>query len=179
MKTLKESILANQESVLDDIDNFEKAFKKAEKDYNKLIKKTKHTSTGKWGIVSIKSSDLAKVLAGNTEVYKYVISPKYNQPVDEVQIYYSLDDIYDNNKPIYKLKVNVQSKTITGTHPATILQSDIPYTDIDPGIYLDLDKAVQNKTIIETIAKLFTNKYKTFGAFVTAFNININYTMKI
>lgn len=177
MRTLKESILDDIDTQLNSGNDLVKIYKKAEKDYIKLLNKTTHKFYGAFCEVSIKSPELAFVLAGNLDAYKYVTSSKYNQPVDKVTLLYQLDDIYVNTSE-YKLQIGIDSYTITGRKPTTILVAKIPYSDIGPGTQLDTTKEVPIKEIMEVISSMFLKKYKSLDDVVKAFKDNIFYTMK-
>ena len=177
MKTLKESILDDIDIQMDNGNDLIKAYKKAEKDYIKLLKKTTHKVQAVFANVTIKSPELAMVLAGDTEIYKYVTSSKYNQPVDRVSVIYRIDDIY-SNQPVYKLEFQVVSYTITGRKTCAILSASIPYSDIGPGVSLDLNSSVTTKEIIEVTSEMFLKKYKSLDDVVKVFKDNIFYTMK-
>ena len=177
MKTLKESILDDIDIQMNNGNDLIKAYKKAEKDYIKLLNKTTHKVFGPFCEVSIKSPELAYALAGNLDVYKYVTSSKYNQPVDRVTLSYEIDDLI-GNKPIYTLQFNINSYTITGRKPSTIAVAKIPYSDIGPGVSLDINSSVTTKEIIEVTSEMFLKKYKSLDDVVKAFNDNIFYTMK-
>ena len=177
MKTLKESILDDIDIQMNNGDDLVKTYKKAEKDYIKLFNKTTNKVFGPFSEVSIKSPALAFALAGNLDVYKYVTSSKYNQPVDRVTISYSYDDAYVNMKE-YMLQINIVSYTITGRRPTTIAAAKIPYSDIGPGTMLDTNNSISIKEIIEVISSMFLKKYKSLDDAVKAFNDNIFFEMK-
>ena len=75
MKTLKESILDDIEVNIAKGNDYNNMYKKAEKDYKKLLAKTKGKSVGQFYCVSIKSPELAYMLAGEHPTYQY-----YSQP---------------------------------------------------------------------------------------------------
>lgn len=177
MKTLKESILDDIDIQMNNGDDLIKTYKKAEKDYIKLLNKTTNKVFGPFCEVSIKSPELAFALAGDLNVYKYVTSSKYNQPVDRVTLTYEIDDVI-SNKPMYKLQFNINSYTITGRKPTTIAVAKIPYSDIGPGTTLDINNGVPTKKIIEIISSMFLKKYKSLNDVVKAFKDNIFYEMK-
>ena len=177
MKTLKESILDDIDIQMNSGNNLIKSYKKAEKDYIKLLNKTTHKVFGPFCEVSIKSPELAFSLAGNLDVYKYVTSSKYNQPVDRVTLSYDIDDVI-SDKPIYKLQFNINSYTITGRKPTTIAMAQIPYSDIGLGTKLDINNEISTKEIIEIISSMFLKKYKSLDDIVKAFKDNTLYTMK-
>lgn len=177
MKTLKESILDDIDIQMNNGNDIIKTYKKAEKDYIKLLNKTTHKVFGPFCEVSIKSPELAFALAGNLDVYKHVTSSKYNQPVDRVTISYSYDDAYVNMKE-YMLDININSYNITGRKPVVIAAAKIPYSDIGPGTVLNTDNSISIKEIIEVISSMFLKKYKSLDAVVKAFNDNIFYEMK-
>ena len=177
MKTLKESILDDIDIQMKNGDDFIKAYKKAEKDYIKLLKRTTHKLNAVFANVTIKSPELAMILAGDLDIYKYVTSSKYNQPVDRVSVIYRIDDIY-SNQPMYKLEFQVVSYTITGRTTCAILAANIPYSDIGPGLSLDINGSVTTKEIIEVISEMFLKKYKSLDDLVKVFKDNIFYTMK-
>lgn len=177
MRTLKESILDDIDIQMNKGDEMVKNFKKAEKDYIKLLNKTTHKVFGPFCEVSIKSPELAFALAGNLDVYKFVTSSKYNQPIDRVTLSYEIDDVI-SDKPVYTLQFNINSYTITGRKLITIAVAKIPYSDIGPGTTLDINNGVPTKVIIEIISSMFLKKYKSLDSVVKAFKDNIFYEMK-
>lgn len=176
MKNLYESILDDIDVQMQQGNDLIKSYKKAEKDYIKLLNKTIHKVFGPFCEVSIKSPELAYALAGNLDAYKYVTSPKYNQSVDYVTLTYEIDDVI-SDKPVYTLQFNINSYTITGRKSFVIAVAKIPYTDIRPGT-LDANNEITTKEIIKIISSMFLKKYKSLDDVVKAFKDNMFYEMK-
>lgn len=90
MKTLKESILSGIDDVIQQGDYYVNIYKKAEKDWNKLLdgkgKLEKYTSNT-W-VLSIKSPELATYLLGD-------LKPK-NKP-DSVRLFINIHDAFSAN----------------------------------------------------------------------------------
>lgn len=178
MKTLKESILSNMEDILSIGDNYDKIYKKAEKDYIKLLNSTTiYKCRGQYCEVRIKSPELVKILIGDTDTYKYITSPDYNQPIDYISVVYDLEDIYTDNIE-YKLVFRIYSKSITGRIPIVILSSNILYADINPGNDLDKANGLSTKQCIEAMSNAFLKKYKSINSLLEVFNANISYNIK-
>ena len=75
MKTLKESILDDIEVNIMKGNDYNNMYKKAEKDYKKLLDKTTGKVFGQYYQVVIKSKELAYIIAGEHPAYKHCPSP--------------------------------------------------------------------------------------------------------
>ena len=152
------SIYNIYKSILDDIDiqmnkgdEIIKNFKKAEKDWKKLLSKTTGKSTGQFYVVSIKSPELAEYLASESSVFRYYkyeyehkTGIKWPYDIDQVSIIYDIVHVFTSRDgmPRY-VQINVDTDSnitydiyLNDENPenATVLVGKIkdagPYQDI-------------------------------------------------
>ena len=185
MKTLKESILADLEDTLKSGDDFNKIYKKAEKDWTKLLNKTTYKSLGQYCRVSIKSKELARILAGGHPAYKHFAcdyEKNYGQPypndVDDVTIIYNIDDAFDIEH-LRHLQIQVGTKSLTG-RPFVVAAAHYIYSEYNQTIpdAININDAIGFKQAIEILSKAFRLKYKTLGDVANAFMDNVKFTCK-
>ena len=179
MKTLKESLLADIEDTLKLGDDFNKIYKKAEKDYKKLLTKTKGKSAGQFCCVQIKSPELAYILAGEHPAYQYYTQPPCNYPIDTVTFIYNVDEAFDGNRHRY-IQVNVDTKSANSGRVTTIVASHVEYCKADENIdtKFNADKGLSLQECVKIISKAFGDKYRNIEQLKEAFVNNIKYTCK-
>ena len=179
MITLKESLLSDLDTTMSIGDDYDKIYKKAEKDYKKLLTKTTGKLTGQFYGVSIKSPELAYILAGEQPVYQYYSQSPWNYPIDTVTFIYNIDEAFDGNRRRY-IQVNVNTKLANSRRVTTIIASHVEYckdnenidTNFDPTNGLSIQQGVK------IISKAFSNKYRNIEQLKEAFVNNIKYTVK-
>jgi hypothetical protein len=184
MRTLKESLLSDLDTTLSIGDDYDKMYKKAEKDYKKLLAKTKGKSTGQFYCISIKSLELAYILANEHPAYQHFSQPPYKYPVDTVTFIYNIDEAFDGNRRRY-IQVNVDTKSVTGRNVMTVVASHVEYCkaneNIDNG-FDPFDPATADGLSIQQgvkiISKAFSNKYSNIEQLKEAFVNNVKYTAK-
>ena len=190
MKTLYESILTNDtitESLLSDIEDtltagedYDKIYKKAERDYKKLINKITGKSVGQYYVVSMKSPELAKIISSELPVYiKYSDPNTYNYIIDSISIIYNIDDAFDGEHA-RDVQFNVEGKLRNNVKYCAIVAASIPYTDENENIEnpRSKDNGVGLKEAVKIISNAFAEKYKTLNDFKQAFLNNIAFTRK-
>ena len=179
MRALKESILADMDDALKSGDNYDKLYKKAEKDYKKLLNKTTGKTFGQFYQVSIKSKELAYILAGEHPAYKHYID-KNIYDIDNVVFLYNVVDTFDGERERH-IQVNVLGTPMTGRKNAvTIVASHVPYTDSNETIsnLPNADDGIAIKDAIKIIAEAFEKKYKNISDFRNSFMTNVKYTAR-
>lgn len=179
MKTLKESILSDLDTTMSIGDDFDKMYKKAEKDYKKLLAKTKGKSTGQFYCVPIKSPELAYILAGEHPAYQHFSQPPYNYDIDGVTFIYNIDEAFDGNRRRY-IQVNVDTKSANSKRVTTIVASHVEYCKADENIDTGFDttKGFGLQEGVKIISKAFSNKYRNIEQLKEAFINNVKYTAK-
>ena len=177
MKTLKESLLSDLDTTMSIGDDYDKMYKKAEKDYKKLLAKTKGKSTGQFYGVSIKSPELAYILANENPAYQYYSQPPYNYDIDGVTFIYNIDKAFDGNRRRY-VQVNVDTKSTRRV--TTIVASHVEYCKENENIdtKFNLDEGLSLQEAVKIISKAFGNKYRDIKQLKEAFVNNIKYTAK-
>ena len=170
------SIYNIYKSILDDIDiqmnkgdEIIKNFKKAEKDWKKLLSKTTGKSTGQFYVVSIKSPELAEYLASESSVFRYYkyeyehkTGIKWPYDIDQVSIIYDIVHVFTSRDgmPRY-VQINVDTKSITGRRVFTLVGSHIPfcqpYETLEDAI--ELDKGVGVKEAVGIMSRALAKKY--------------------
>lgn len=181
MKSLHESLLADFDTTLAKGDNFLKMYKKAEKDYNKLLNKPSklRNEAGSYYSISIKSKELANILAGDKEVYKHYANPPYNLPIDTVKFIFDSTDAFDIFTDRF-VQIQVIGKSVTGRNDFALITSIFKYTTrkdkIDNLISGD-EETVENA--IAVLCNLFKDKYKDLNDLKIEFDKNIKYTERM
>ena len=189
MKNLKESILADMEDTIKAGDNLNKIYKKAEKDWNKLISKTKGRTFGTFYEVTINSEALAQILGMEHPIYQhfaYEYESKYGKPypckIDKVSLIYYPDDAFNGNRSRH-IQLQIGTRSITGRVSMTLIASHLNYCDNNETIPNTVDgyDSVTLEKCVEIISAAFKSKYKTFNDVKQAFldKDNIKYTAKI
>lgn len=179
MRTLKESLLSDLDTTMSIGDDFDKMHKKAEKDYKKLLAKTKGKSTGQFYCVSIKSPELAYMLANEHPTYQHFSQPPYKYPIDTVTFIYNIDEAFDGNKRRY-IQVNVDTKSVTRRNIMTVVASHVEYCKDDENIdtKFNPDKGLSLQEAVKIISKAFGDKYRNIEQLKEAFVNNVKYTTK-
>lgn len=177
MKSLKESILDDIDVSLAKGDEYVNAHIKAEKDYKKLLAKTNGKSTGQFYGVSIKSPELAYILAGEHPTYQYYSESPLNYSIDTVTFIYNVDEAFDGNRRRY-VQVNVDTKEANSRRVKTIIASHVVYCNDDENIDNGFDKGFSLQEGVKTISKMFGNKYRNIKQLKEAFVNNVKYTAK-
>ena len=203
MKNLKESILADyeiKESILSDMEDTiqagddydklcKKRYKKAEKDWNKLISKTKGKSFGTFYTVSITSEELAWALGNENSIYQHFVyeyeskyGKQYPYKIDKVSLIYYPDDAF-NGKHLRHIQLQVGTRSLTGRMSMTLIASHLNYCEPNETIPNTVDgyDSVTLEKCVEIISAAFKSKYKTLNDVKQAFlnEDNIKYTAKI
>ena len=146
MKTLKESILSGIDDVIQQGDYYVNIYKKAEKDWNKLLdgkgKLGKYTSNT-W-VLSIKSPELATYLLGD-------LKPK-NKP-DGVRVFININDGFCSNvmkdkRVTIHLVKNIKAEVIT------YISYKLPWKEYN---IKDFNLVTDNATSKELIDAVVTN----------------------
>ena len=179
MKTLKESLLSDLDTTMSICDDFNNMYRKAEKDYKKLLAKTKGKSTGQFYFVSIKSHELAYILAGEHPVYKYYSQSPWNYDIDGVTFIYNIDEAFDGNRRRY-IQVNVDTKSANSGRVTTMVAAHVEYCKSDENIDTGFDstKGFTLQEGVKIISKAFGNKYRNIEQLKEAFVNNVKYTAK-
>ena len=179
MKTLKESILDDIEVNIAKGNDYNNMYKKAEKDYKKLLAKTKGKSVGQFYCVSIKSPELAYMLAGEHPTYQYYSQPPWNYNIDGVTFIYNIDEAFDGNRRRY-IQVNVDTKSANSRRVTTIVASHIEYCKADENIdtNFNADKGLSLQEGVKIISKAFSDKYRNIKQLKEGFVNNVKYTAK-
>lgn len=177
MKSLKESILDDIDVSLAKGDEYANAHIKAEKDYKKLLAKTKGKSAGQFYYVSIKSPELAHILAGEHPAYQYYLQSPLNYSIDTVTFIYNIDEAFDGNRRRY-VQVNVDTKEANSRRVKTIIAAHVEYCKADENIDGGFDKSFSLEEGAKVISKMFGNKYRNIKQLKEAFVNNIKYTAK-
>lgn len=199
MKTLKDILT---EGILDDIEvtmqagddydkMYKKRYKKAEKDWVKLISKTKGKSYGTFYQVSINSEELAWALGNDNSIYQHFVydyESKYSRPypykIDKVSLIYYPDDAF-NGKHTRHIQLQVGTRSITGRMAMTLIASHLKYCEHNETIPNTVDgydgSGISLEKCVEIISAAFKSKYKTLDDVKQAFldKDNIKYTAKI
>lgn len=178
MKTLKESILSDLDTTMAIGDNYDKMYKKAEKDYKKLLAKTAGKSFGQFYQVIIKSKELAYILASEHPAYKHYYNKNiYN--LDSVAFLYNIDDAFDGERERH-IQVNVLGTPVADRRGVTIVASYLQYTDKDENISnpRNMNNGIGIKEAVKIISDEFATKYKTIDDVKQAFMNNVKYTAK-
>lgn len=179
MKTLKESLLSDLDTTMSIGDDYNNMYNKAEKDYKKLLAKTKGKSSGQYYYVSIKSPELAYILAGEHPTYQYYSQSPWNYDIDVVTFIYNIDEAFDGNRRRY-IQVNVDTKSKTSNRVTTIVASHVEYCKADENIDTKFDP-VDGLSIqqgVKIISKTFGDKYRNIEQLKEAFVNNVKYTAK-
>ena len=144
MKTLKESILSGIDDVIQQGDYYVNIYKKAEKDWNKLLdgkgKLEKYTSNT-W-VLSIKSPELATYLLGD-------LKPK-NKP-DGVRLFINIHDAFSINKMNEK-RINIHLVKNIKAEVITHIPYSLPWKD-----YNDFNLVTDKATVKEMIDVVINN----------------------
>lgn len=179
MKTLKESLLSDLDTTMSIGDDYDKMYKKAEKDYKKLLAKTKGKSAGQFYCVPIKSPELAYILAGEHPTYQHYSQPPYNYDIDGVTFIYNMNEAFDGNARRY-IQVNVDTKSANSRRVTTIVASHVEYCKADENIDTGFDpiKGFGLQEGVKIISKAFGNKYRNIEQLKEAFVNNVKYTAK-
>lgn len=179
MITLKESLLSDLDTTLSIGDDYNKMYNKAEKDYKKLLAKTKGQSTGQYYCVSIKSPELAYILAGEHPTYQYYSQSPWNYNIDTVTLIYNIDEAFDGNRRRY-IQVNVDTKLTNSRRITTIVASHVEYCKADENIDTKFDPAdgLSIQQGVKIISKAFGDKYRNIEQLKAAFVNNVKYTAK-
>lgn len=178
MKTLKESILDDIEVNIMKGNDYNNMYKKAEKDYKKLLDKTTGKVFGQYYQVVIKSKELAYIIAGEHPAYKHYYDKNiYN--LDSVAFLYNIDDAFDGTRERH-VQVNVLGTPFAGRRGVTIVASYLQYTDKDENISnpRNMNNGVSIKEAVKIISDEFSSKYKTIDDVKQAFMNNVKYTAK-
>lgn len=177
MNTLKESLLSDLDTIMSIGDDYAKMYNKAEKDYKKLLAKTKGKLAGQFYGVSIKSPELAHILAGEQPAYQYYSQSPWNYDIDGVTFIYNIDEAFDGNRRRY-IQVNVDTKSTRRV--TTIVASHVEYCKADENIdtKFDSDKGLSLQESIKIISKAFGDKYRNIEQLKDAFVNNVKYTAK-
>lgn len=177
MRTLKESLLSDLNTTMSIGDDFDKMYRKAEKDYKKLLAKTKGKSTGQFYFVSIKSPELAYILANEHPAYQHFSQPPYKYPIDTVTFIYNIDEAFDGNRRRY-IQVNVDTKSTKRV--TTIVASHVEYCKADENIDTDADamSGIGLQHAVDILSKAFYKKYHNIEQLKEAFVNNVKYTAK-
>lgn len=177
MRTLKESLLSDLDTTLSIGDDYDKMYKKAEKDYKKLLAKTKGKSTGQFYCVSIKSPELAYILANEQSAYQYYSQSPRNYDIDGVTFIYNVDEAFDGNRRRY-IQVNVDTKSTKRV--TTIVASHVEYCKADENIDTEFnpDEGLSLQEAVKIISKAFGDKYRNIEQLKEAFVNNVKYTAK-
>lgn len=179
MKTLIESILSDLDTTMSIGDDYDKMYNKAEKDYKKLLNRTKGKSVGQFYSVSIKSPELARILAGEQPVYQYYSQSPWNYDIDGVTFIYNVDEAFDGNRRRY-IQVNVDTKPVNASRVTTIVASHVEYCKADENIdtKFDPERGLSLPEAVKIISKAFGNKYRNIEQLKKAFVNNVKYTAK-
>lgn len=179
MKTLKESLLSDLDTTMSIGDDFNKMYRKAEKDYKKLLAKTKGKSAGQFYCVPIKSPELAYILAGEHPAYQHFSQPPYNYDIDGVTFIYNVDEAFDGNRRRY-VQVNVDTKSANSRRVTTIVASHVEYCKADENIdtKFNPDEGLSLQEAVKIISKAFGDKYSNIEQLKEAFVNNVKYTAK-
>lgn len=187
MKNLKESILTDMEDTIKAGDDYNKIYKKAEKDWKKLISKTKGKSFGTFYTVTINSEALAQVLGMEHSIYQhfaYEYESKYGKPypykIDKVTLIYYPDDAF-NGKHMRHIQLQIGTRSATGRMALSLIASHLKYCEYNETIPNTVDgyDSVTLEKCVEIISAAFRLKYKTLNDVKQAFLDNIKYTVKI
>jgi hypothetical protein len=189
MKNLRESILSDMEDTIKVGDNLNKIYKKAEKDWNKLISKTKGNIFGTFYEVTINSEALTQILGMGHPIYQhfaYEYESKYGRPypykIDKVSLIYYPDDAF-NGKHLRHIQLQIGTRSITGRMAMTLIASHLNYCGYNETIPNTVDgyDSVTLEKCVEIISAAFKSKYKTLDDVKQAFldKDNIKYTAKI
>lgn len=179
MRTLKESLLSDLDTTLSVGDDYDKMYKKAEKDYKKLLAKTKGKLSGQFYVISIKSPELAYILANEHPAYQHFSQPPYKYPIDTVTFIYNIDEAFDGNRRRY-IQVSVDTKSVTGRNVMTVVASHVEYCKANENIDTNFDPAdgLSIQQGVKIISKAFSNKYSNIEQLKEAFVNNVKYTAK-
>ena len=179
MKTLKESLLSDLDTTMSIGDDYAKMYNKAEKDYKKLLAKTKGKLSGQFYFVSIKSPELAHMLAGEHPAYQHFSQPPYNYDIDGVTFIYNIDEAFDGNRRRY-IQVNVDTKSANSKRVTTIVASHVEYCKANENIDTKFDPAdgLSIQQGVKIISRAFGDKYRNIEQLKEAFVNNVKYTAK-
>lgn len=179
MITLKESLLSDLDTTMSIGDDYDKIYKKAEKDYKKLLTKTTGKLTGQFYGVSIKSPELAYMLANEHPTYQHFSQPPYKYPIDTVTFIYNIDEAFDDNRCRY-IQVSVDTKLTNSRRITTIVASHVEYCKADENIDTKFDPTdgLSIQQGVKIISKAFSNKYSNIEQLKEAFINNVKYTAK-
>ena len=179
MKALKESLLSDLDTTMSIGDDYNKIYSKAEKDYKKLLAKTRGKATGQFYWVSIKSPELAYILAGEQPVYQYYSQSPWNFDIDNVTFIYNIDEAFDGNRHRY-IQVNVDTKSKPSNRIVSIVASHVEYCEADENIDTKFDPVdgLNIQQSVKIISKAFGDKYRNIEQLKEAFVNNVKYTAK-
>lgn len=171
MKTLKESILDDIDIQMNNGNDIIKTYKKAEKDWKKLLSKTTGKSAGQFYVVSIKSPELAEYLASEVSVFRYYkyeyehkTGTKYPYEIDQVSIIYDIDHVFTSRDGMCRyVQINVDTKSITGRKVFTLVASHIPfcqpYEKLEGSV--EIDKGVALKEAVSIMSRALAKNYSS------------------
>lgn len=179
MITLKESLLADLDTTISIGDDYDKIYKNAEKDYKKLLAKTAGKLTGQFCCVSIKSPELAYILASEQPVYQYYSQSPWNYDIDGVTFIYNIDEAFDGNRRRY-VQINVDTKSANSRRVTTMVASHVVYCNDDENIDTNFDptNGLSIQQGVKIISKAFGDKYRNIEQLKEAFVNNIKFTAK-
>ena len=188
-ESIKESILSDMEDTIKAGDNLDKIYKKAERDWKKLISKTKGKSFGTFYEVTINSEALAQILGMEHPIYQhfaYEYESKYDKSypykIDKVSLIYYPDDAF-NGKHLRHVQLQIGTRSITGRRAMTLIASHLNYCEYNETIPNTVDgyDSVTLEKCVEILSAAFKSKYKTLNDVKQAFldKDNIKYTVKI
>lgn len=147
MKTLYESLLGDLEDNMLAGDNMVKNYKKAEKDFKKLMTKTKPKFTGNFCSFTLKSPELVEAIAMSHPVFiyfKYEYEKKHGtkwpHEVDTISIGFNCHDAFEGKRR-RKADLSIITKSITGRNQYPIITAVYEYNDIDE----EIDNAISNE----------------------------------
>lgn len=180
MRTLKESILSNLDTTLSIGDDYNKIYKKAEKDWKKLILRTRGTSIGNFYIVYVNSIELWNILAGNNPIaaeYKK-LHPSYT--FEKVSLIYNIDDVFDNVTTPRIVSIQLACKP-DGSRFIGVLSSKFTYLNENEKLVdaLDPKKGTVPQQACKILSAAFAKKFSNLDSVVNDFNDNIKHTVRL
>ena len=190
MKTLKESLLGDLEDNMKAGDDIIKNHKKAEKDYKKLLTKTRSKFSGCFCNVKIKSPELAEAIAGNHPTYryfKYDYVKKHGTPyphdIDTISIVCNCHDAIEGEHR-RNAEVRIEMKSLTGRMVYPIIIAAYDYTESNEDIHNGILSSERKESFsLQDCAKIvfdaFYKKYKDIESIANSIEQNTVQSAKI
>lgn len=180
MKTLKESLLSDIEDTLSTGDDYDNIYKKAEKDWKKLISKIRGTPIGNFYIIYVNSIELWDILAGTNPIAAEYKKRHPSYAFEKVSLIYNIDDAFDNITAPRVASIQLSCKP-GGPRSIGVLSSKFTYLDENEKLVdaLDAKKGVGLQQACKILSAAFAKKFPNLDSVVNDFNDNIKYTVRL